>query len=125
MRTDEEEEGRPRVGVGGRSNAVVYARVGLSYIVTAKLLHLQGGSHVPQTLFTILNMNYIRNNEINLCRSYVRSAMQSEAKFERIRHQRDDAASRFNIYIVPLALPLCPRPRGAGFPPQHSTHPLR
>ena len=37
-------------------------------------------------------------------RSYVRSAMQSEAKFERIRHQRDDAASRFEIYIGPLAL---------------------
>ena len=50
--------------------------------------------------------------------------MQSEAKFERIRHQRDDAASRFEIDIGDLALPICPRQR-AGFPPQHSTHPLR
>ena len=47
VRTDEEEEG---ACVGGRSNSVVYARVGLSYIVTAKLLHLQGGNHIPQTI---------------------------------------------------------------------------
>ena len=65
MRTDEEEEGRPRVRVGGRSNSVVYARVGLSYIVTEKLLHLQGGNHIPQT-FIIPKMSYKINNGINL-----------------------------------------------------------
>ena len=64
VRTDEEEEGRPRpLRVGGRSNAVVYARVGLSYILTAKLLHLQRGNHIPQT-FIILKMNCKINNGI-------------------------------------------------------------
>ena len=64
VRTDEEEEGRPRpLRVGGRSNAVVYARVGLSYIVTAKLSHLQGGNHILQNL--ILWMNCLSNNGIH------------------------------------------------------------
>ena len=46
------------VSVGGRSNAVVYARVGLSYIATAKYKNYRGARCVPQNKRDERLLNY-------------------------------------------------------------------